>query len=170
MKHQEFSLFLHVPLPSVPFANGSPGGLSCRRLFFCSLSESAVARSFISLIRQNFMGHLFFPFVSLSVAIILFEGSLTLNFKEIPGLQSVVRNMLSFRSCYYLADHRCRRKFCHWCFLGSWPFFSGHYRRPVRQSSRRFKYREAGDTGSQCSSMGRYRDRSDWGIARCSCL
>jgi NhaP-type Na+/H+ or K+/H+ antiporter len=44
---------------------------------------------------EELMGHLFFPFVSLSVAIILFEGSLTLKFREIPGLQAVVRNMLS---------------------------------------------------------------------------
>lgn len=33
--------------------------------------------------------------VSLSVAIILFEGSLTLKFNEIRGLQKVVRNMLT---------------------------------------------------------------------------
>ncbi len=45
---------------------------------------------------EQLMGDLFFPFVSLSVAIVLFEGSLTLKFREIPGLQSVVRNMLSF--------------------------------------------------------------------------
>ena len=42
------------------------------------------------------LGDLFFPFVSMSVAIILFEGSLTLNFREISGLQVVVRNMVSF--------------------------------------------------------------------------
>jgi NhaP-type Na+/H+ or K+/H+ antiporter len=42
------------------------------------------------------MGELFFPFVQLSVAIILFEGSMTLKFREILGLQSVVRNMLTF--------------------------------------------------------------------------
>ncbi len=44
---------------------------------------------------QALLGELFFPFVSLSVAIILFEGSLTLKFKEILGLQAVVRNMVS---------------------------------------------------------------------------
>lgn len=42
------------------------------------------------------LGDLLFPFVSLSVAIILFEGSLTLKFKEISGLQAVVRNMISY--------------------------------------------------------------------------
>jgi len=41
------------------------------------------------------LGELLFPFVSLSVAIILFEGSLTLKFHEITGLQHVVQNMLT---------------------------------------------------------------------------
>ncbi len=45
---------------------------------------------------EQLLGDLFFPFVSMSVAIILFEGSLTLNFREIRGLQKVVRNMVSF--------------------------------------------------------------------------
>lgn len=40
-------------------------------------------------------GELLFPMVSLSVAIILFEGSLTLKFHEIADLQKVVRNMLT---------------------------------------------------------------------------
>ncbi len=41
-------------------------------------------------------GDLLFPFISLSVAIILFEGSLTLRFHQIVGLERVVRNMISF--------------------------------------------------------------------------
>jgi NhaP-type Na+/H+ or K+/H+ antiporter len=45
---------------------------------------------------DKLLGDLFFPFVSLSVAVILFEGSLTLQFKEILGLQAVVRNMVSY--------------------------------------------------------------------------
>jgi len=44
---------------------------------------------------EHLFGDLFFPMVSLSVAIILFEGSLTLKFEEIRGLQTVVRNMLT---------------------------------------------------------------------------
>jgi NhaP-type Na+/H+ or K+/H+ antiporter len=44
---------------------------------------------------QQLFGDLLFPMVSLSVAIILFEGSLTLKFEEIRGLQKVVRNMLT---------------------------------------------------------------------------
>ena len=45
---------------------------------------------------DRLMGDLLFPFVSLAVAIILFEGSLTLKFQEIPGLQRVIRNMITF--------------------------------------------------------------------------
>ena len=41
-------------------------------------------------------GDLLFSFISLSVAIILFEGSLTLQFHEIAGLRRVIRNMVSF--------------------------------------------------------------------------
>jgi NhaP-type Na+/H+ or K+/H+ antiporter len=44
---------------------------------------------------EHLFGDLLFPMVSLSVAIILFEGSLTLRFEEIRGLQKVVRNMLT---------------------------------------------------------------------------
>ncbi len=41
------------------------------------------------------LGELLFPFVSLSVAVILFEGSLTLKFSEIRGLQHVVRRFVT---------------------------------------------------------------------------
>ena len=41
-------------------------------------------------------GDLLFPIVSLCVAIILFEGSLTLRFDQIRDLQAVVRNLLTF--------------------------------------------------------------------------
>lgn len=40
-------------------------------------------------------GDLLFPIVSLSVAVILFEGSLTLKFSDITGLEQVVRRMVS---------------------------------------------------------------------------
>ncbi len=39
-------------------------------------------------------GHLLFPFISLSVAVILFEGSLTLRFHEIRGLERVVQRLV----------------------------------------------------------------------------
>jgi NhaP-type Na+/H+ or K+/H+ antiporter len=45
---------------------------------------------------DRLLGDLLFPFVSLSVAVILFEGSLTLRYKEILGKQQVVRNMVTF--------------------------------------------------------------------------
>jgi len=44
---------------------------------------------------DSLFGDLLFPIVSLSVAVILFEGSLTLRFDEIKGLGSVVRNLIS---------------------------------------------------------------------------
>lgn len=40
-------------------------------------------------------GDLLFPMVSLAVSVILFEGALTLNFREIKGLESVVRRMVT---------------------------------------------------------------------------
>ena len=41
-------------------------------------------------------GDLLFPAVSLAVAVILFEGALTLRFDEIRGLAAVVRNLVTF--------------------------------------------------------------------------
>jgi NhaP-type Na+/H+ or K+/H+ antiporter len=41
-------------------------------------------------------GAMLFPFISLAVAVILFEGSLTLKFQEIRGLEQVIRNMITF--------------------------------------------------------------------------
>jgi NhaP-type Na+/H+ or K+/H+ antiporter len=40
-------------------------------------------------------GQLLFPIISLSVAVILFEGSLTLKFSDIHGLQTVVRRLVT---------------------------------------------------------------------------
>ena len=42
------------------------------------------------------LGDLLFPLVSLSVAVILFEGSLTLKFDQVQGLMRVIRNMITF--------------------------------------------------------------------------
>ena len=42
------------------------------------------------------LGELLFPVVSLSVAVILFEGGLTLNLKEVRGIETVVLNLVSF--------------------------------------------------------------------------
>ena len=44
---------------------------------------------------DELFGNLLFPIVSLSVAVILFEGSLTLRFEEIRGLTKVVRNLIT---------------------------------------------------------------------------
>lgn len=45
---------------------------------------------------DELLGDLLFPIVSLSVAVILFEGSLTLKFDEIRGLTKVVHHMVTF--------------------------------------------------------------------------
>ncbi len=44
---------------------------------------------------DRLLGPLLFPFVSLAVAVILFEGSLTLRFAEIRGLERVVRRFVT---------------------------------------------------------------------------
>ncbi|MEZ4598871.1 MAG: sodium:proton antiporter [Syntrophotaleaceae bacterium] len=44
---------------------------------------------------DQLLGNLLFPFVSLSVAVILFEGGLTLRFRDIVGIEAVVRNLVS---------------------------------------------------------------------------
>ena len=45
---------------------------------------------------DKILGDFFSPFISLSVAIILFEGSLTLKFSEILGLEKIIRNLVTF--------------------------------------------------------------------------
>lgn len=44
---------------------------------------------------NDMFGDLLFPLISLSVAIILFEGSLTLNFKEIREVNKTVQSIVS---------------------------------------------------------------------------
>ncbi|HXD37273.1 MAG TPA: sodium:proton antiporter, partial [Rhodanobacter sp.] len=45
---------------------------------------------------DKLLGDLLFPIVSLSVALILFEGSLTLRFNELPGIGNAVRGLVSY--------------------------------------------------------------------------
>src|ERR1700729_1874800 len=45
---------------------------------------------------DKLLGGLLFPIVSLAVALILFEGSLTLRFHELPGIGHVVRGRVSY--------------------------------------------------------------------------
>ena len=44
---------------------------------------------------DDLFADLLFPMISLSVAVILFEGSLTLKLDEIRGLASIVRNLIT---------------------------------------------------------------------------
>ena len=60
------------------------------------LGAGIVAGPVLGLLNPDeLLGELFSPFVSLSVAVILFEGSLTLRYKEILGKQRVVRNLVT---------------------------------------------------------------------------
>ncbi len=62
-------------------------------------------------------GNLLFPFISLSVAVILFEGSLTLRFRDIRGLEKVIRNMITYGVAITWLITACATRF----FLGfSW--------------------------------------------------
>ncbi|WP_299461275.1 sodium:proton antiporter [uncultured Gimesia sp.] len=49
---------------------------------------------------DELFGELLFPFVSLAVAVILFEGSLKLKFQEILGLERVIRNMITLGALF----------------------------------------------------------------------
>lgn len=64
-------------------------------IFLLLLTGVALGPLFHLINPDILLGDLLYPFVSLSVAIILFEGSLTLKFREIRGLQRVVRNLVS---------------------------------------------------------------------------
>lgn len=44
---------------------------------------------------QEFLGELFFPVISMAVAVILFEGALTLKWREIRQVVGVVRNLIT---------------------------------------------------------------------------
>ncbi|MDY0189879.1 MAG: sodium:proton antiporter [Desulfuromonas sp.] len=64
-------------------------------IIFLLLTGILVGPVFNLVAPDQLIGPLLFPFISLSVAVILFEGSLTLRYKEIIGMQKVVRNMTS---------------------------------------------------------------------------
>ena len=45
---------------------------------------------------DRMFGDLLFPFISLAVAVILFEGGLTLKFDDLRGIEKVLRNLITF--------------------------------------------------------------------------
>lgn len=65
-------------------------------ILFLLLSGILLGPTFGILDPDALFGDLLFPFVSLSVAVILFEGSLTLKRTEIEGIGKSVRNMVSY--------------------------------------------------------------------------
>jgi NhaP-type Na+/H+ or K+/H+ antiporter len=66
---------------------------------------------------DRLFGDLLFPLVSLAVAVVLFEGSLTLKLEEIRGLQRVVRNLVSFG---LLISGTVTALAAHWLFGLGW--------------------------------------------------
>src|SRR5690554_7467175 len=54
----------------------------------------AIGPMFNLFVPEKWFGDLLFPLISLSVAIILFEGSLTLRYEEIRGHGKMVRNLI----------------------------------------------------------------------------
>ncbi|AOU96709.1 sodium:proton antiporter [Acidihalobacter yilgarnensis] len=67
---------------------------------------------------DRLFGNLLFPLVSLAVAVILFEGSLTLRLGEIRGLERVVRNLVSFG---LLVSGTVTAVAAHWLVGLDWP-------------------------------------------------
>ncbi len=67
---------------------------------------------------DKLFGDLLFPFISLSVAIILFEGSLTLNREEIRGHGTVVRRMITWG---VLIIWSLSASLAHWLVGMEWP-------------------------------------------------
>lgn len=66
---------------------------------------------------DRLFGNLLFPLVSLAVAVILFEGSLTLKLEEIRGLERVVRNLVSFG---LIVSGSITAVAAHWLFGFDW--------------------------------------------------
>ena len=62
-------------------------------------------------------GNLLIPFIQLAIAVILFEGSLTLNFEQIHEVRHVVRNLVSFG---LLITAFLTTLFTHWIVHLSW--------------------------------------------------
>ncbi|MCY0966441.1 cation:proton antiporter [Parathalassolituus penaei] len=64
------------------------------------------------------LGNLLFPLISLAVAIILFEGSLTLNLQEIRNQRNVVRSLISVGA---MASWVVTALVTQWLFEPGWP-------------------------------------------------
>lgn len=67
---------------------------------------------------QQLMGDLLFPLISLAVAVILFEGSLTLNLKEVKGVSNTVWSIITLGA---LVSWGVTSLLAHWLLSLSWP-------------------------------------------------
>ncbi|QDP03017.1 sodium:proton antiporter [Thalassotalea sp. PS06] len=70
--------------------------VSLPAILFLLLTGILIGPTFELLDVNELFGDLLFPFISLSVAIILFEGSLTLKLQELRDIGKSVRNMVSY--------------------------------------------------------------------------
>ena len=59
-------------------------------------------------------GDLLFPIISLSVAVILFEGALTLKLSELQEIGSTVRNLVTIGALITWVITSCYRPSCDW--------------------------------------------------------
>ena len=75
--------------------SGWRGACGCRRSCCCCCSASWPGPVTHLLDPNELFDELLLPLVSLSVAVILFEGGLTLNFRELRAAKNVVRNLVS---------------------------------------------------------------------------
>ena len=56
---------------------------------------------------DDLFGNLLYPFISLSVALILFEGGLSLRISDIRNTGKVVRNLISVGSLVTVDTYQC---------------------------------------------------------------
>ncbi|MGB5446122.1 MAG: sodium:proton antiporter [Psychromonas sp.] len=87
-------IFAAIALVSV-CAQWLAWSLKVPAILFLLLTGLLLGPGFGLLNPDNLLGDLLFPVISLSVGIILFEGALTLHFKELKGIGRVVRNLCS---------------------------------------------------------------------------
>ena len=78
----------------------------------------AIGPMFNLFVPEKWFGDLLFPLISLSVAIILFEGSLTLRYEEIRGHGKMVRNLIPVGSIITFIIGTLTVK---WILDASWP-------------------------------------------------
>ncbi len=100
--HQEFIAFSLALIGVIGlFCQWLAWQLKLPAILFLLMAGILVGPIFGLLDPQAILGDLLFPLVSLAVAVILFEGSLTLNLKEIKGVSNTVWSIISLGSLIF---------------------------------------------------------------------